>query len=396
MENFKAVTNPLLLKNNALKTKFISNSVAVQAPFYQREVILPIEKTVQDVSQLFLKFDVTTDAFDEGFDADFFAFKLSQDIFFETSQKLNLMHIKPEYHIYKYEQTSSTGLYDQIQKISGMPISFNNLLDDAGDPALFTSGSCSVIIPLFLFFSMPGGTHISVRNLEQMQIRIIINTKEAIGMLNDDPLLLGINSLSVSLITESYNKERSELNQFQNGPSKIQIPQSIQNSYNVFYEDVQTLPIGATSCKLLLRCPYPCVNLIGTIYYQNTRVPITKYSIKVRNSYIVGGPNENEAIDAATSFDLANPQVAYNSVEYLEHFFNKENYIFSNTGLTTFSGEDSYFPTYLTIYFDALITASEFRCFEEYITDHKIDSFRKVIDNSTDSYLSKPNSIMAV
>lgn len=396
MDSFNQVKNPLLkTEGNSLKQKKKSLIKDVPIGIYSQELTFPITKDVDLLSQLFFQFDITMAPSALNFNADFLAFKLLSNIYFETSQRHNLMHLKPHYQIYKYEQTSSTGLYDQISKCSNMPSTFNMVIA----PAVVTSGSCRLKIPLFLFFSIAeekslNENFLSVRNMEDLQLRVRTATQSNIGMIDSALTLLSITGLRIALITESYNKEFSQRDQFDYGLSSIPVAPSIKNSYNVFYEDTVSLLAGSTSATILLRCPYPCMNLLGTIMFQNTRTAINSYSIKVKNTYIVGGEGDY-AIDADTSFDLSNPQVAFNDVEYLEHFFNRKNEVRSNTGLITFSSEDSFYPCYLTVNYNALTADSNLYVFEEFITSYDVNQYRKIVENDTSSYLQKPNSVLS-
>ncbi len=387
------MTNPLLTtENNQLKIKTKSNKKSAPSGIYSKELIFPVEKDIDKLAQTFIELtpSMTPSAVD--IIADFLAFKIPSDIFLETSQKVCLMHIKPEYHIYKFEQTSHTGVFNQIQRCSQPPDNFLRVIG----PAPTTSGTCTISIPIFFFFSVLGGIPLDVRNIENLQIRIIINTREAMGIQTAGGVLQTLTGLDVRIINESYNSNLSQKNHFQYGPSKLPIYQSLKNTYNVFYEDTVDLATGSSSATILLRCPYPCVNLLGTINYQNNRIQINKYSIKVRNSYIVGGDSIDTAIDTNTGFDLANlNDTAFNQIEYLEHFFNKKNNIFSDTGMVSFSDQDAFYPTYLTVYYDTLIAPSKLHIFEEYITSFSVDNFRKVIVNDTSSTLLKPNSVLS-
>lgn len=377
MQYFKSAKNPYL-KDSALKVqKPYSHPVFLQANPHGRQGSFLFDKTIDELSQTFLSIEYTITPIataDRGIQCTYLGFKTFDNLYLETvSGKVELMCLKPAYNIWKYEQLKGTPIYSMIQK--GLTPDVNFL----------TTGTCTLKIPLFMFYSENPDAFLSIRNLEDLQLRFEVASAADLGIWlydtsGDDPVALNVlplTSLKVSLIQESFNKDNTSLMMFQNN-TNIANSKFIKNSYNVFYEENVVLAAGSTSHNLLLRCPFPLPVLVGMIYNSKNRAPITSFSLKVRNDYIV------KDIPVDTNYSLYDKSSGYQETMYLEYWVNRVHEILSNTGLITWSPQDGMAPTVLEINYPALDEDYNLHVFSPYITYQSVNEKGRIGINDTD------------
>lgn len=382
MQYLKSAKNPYL-KGSALKVqKPYSNPVSFVSNPHQRQGAFLFDKTIDELSQTFLSIDytitpITTDF--RGIKCTYLGFKTFENLYMETvSGKVELMCLKPAYNIWKYEQLKGTPLYSMIEK---------GLTPNAD---FLSTGRCTLKVPLFMFYSENPDAFLSIRNLEDLQLRFETASAEDLGIwlydtTDADPVALNIlplTSLKVSLIQESFNGDNSSLKMFQNG-TDISNSAFVKSCYNVFYEDNVVLPAGSTSHLLMLRCPFPLPVVVGMIYNSKNRVAITSFSLKVRNDYIV------KDIPVDTNYSLYDKTSGYQESMYLEYWVNRVHEILSNTGLVTWSPQDGMSPTVLEINYPAQAEDYNLHVFSPYITHQSISKKGKIGINDTDDVTEK-------
>ena len=383
MEDFLKIKNPTIVNNpNALKTKkFTTDYALFDNGVYGKTKVLGFPKTIDELSMTFLKYEIETAGTVAngiiGYDK--LAHNLMSNIQLKTKSGVDLMTVKPCYSRMVYKQLFGKPLYACIENSIRPDPSFYT--------APTTSTTTTLYFPVPFFYSAQGGTFLNIRHLESIRLHLTMNNADDIGLKDATTKTnIVITSVNASIIQEAFNKELTQRDWFYNN-SDISIQRALKNTFDVFYEDVIDIPANATSAKTLLLCNCPLMTITCMVYNNENEYQINSFSVDVKGNSIL------DAVPNKTNYAYYDENASYTQNKHLTYWFNKKNEILSNTGLTTFSEEDSMYPAYLTVNFDAPTADSKLYVFCEIITNHLVSEKGVISVNNTDSTLSTNNSM---
>ena len=329
IDNQSRSPEPESALKNTLKTLVKRNVQTTYSTgqIYNKKVAFDIPREYDNLSQLYLKVTLSTGSVACDVDS-YFATKIFKEIQLRTKQGTVLQTLNPQYLSARLDEIYSTGLYTNIA-LSIEP------------DQLFVNGDPTCFVPLFFFFSESIETALRTRSLEALEI---------VATTNND-----YGSMGLSIDLTSINFELYYLYHDENTSSKItdviytekSIPREIVSSYNIFQEDPQVIATGATSARLLLRCPFPTFALhISLVDANSNRFQVKTMSLTVGGTTIVN-------LDYRINYDMFGANKAYLENGSFTYFFSRNRRRCADSGLITFSR--SMFPCYLDITFDALL-----------------------------------------
>ncbi len=343
---------PLVQKplKNTLKTlvKITDQQTLSTSVLYSKRTVFTIPKSsYNSLAQLYIKVYLSNGSQASTVET-YFATKVFKSIVLKSKRGTTIQTIFPEYTQARIDEKYNTELYTYL--VQGI------------EPDIpFASGDPTCVVPLFLCFSEDETTFLPTRQLEQLELEVVVNdTKELMGLSVD------LTSISYELYALFHDTNDSNRFDDQILSKKIGIPRTLVSTYNVFSEDLLTCVSGSTSAKLLLRCPHPLYVLhMALIDSSSNRAQIKTVKLTVGGNTLI-------------EFDYRmNYQIYGNSKSFIENgtvslFFSKLKSRNVDSGLITFSKE--MFPCYLEITYNSLASDFTLFAFEEYRTNIQIDS----------------------
>lgn len=333
--------------SNSLKT-LISTEYYTQSgseAIYDRKRTLDIPKNYDHMSQIFLKFTLSTGLAAATIET-FLATKIMKSIRILSAQGTELQRITPRYSQARIDQTYMTPNYSWYQLC----------VENQGE---FADGDVTCILPLFTFFSENPNTFLPTKKLEQLKLELITN---------DNSAAMGINQNLTLLTTEIYvtyhnvnNSSRNDDIVYMNKPG---IPKQLYGSYNMYEEETTTCLTGSTSKIVLLKCPHAVFSLnLALVDANSNRKQIKNVRMKIGNSEFLN-------LDYRMNFQMYGDQSGFLENGSFSYFVDKEKNRTVPSGLLTFSKE--FYPCYLTVEFDALATDYTLYIFNEVHTLYNI------------------------
>ena len=389
MEDFVQIKNSTIKrKPNSLKVKKqVIQDIDFTGSVYGQRKSITMPKDLDNLSMTFAKYDITvtrkvTTA--TVTNTENLAFNLcSVDLISKSGTQL--MNIKPCYSRAVYKSLFGKPIFSSIENSISVDAGFYEA--QATSPETITQ---TIYFPIPFFYSKTDKSFLSIRNLEDINVHFQVQSQANIGLVYSDASgFLQIDSVKVSLIQEAFNDEFTNKDMFQYGSALPAVPKMLKNTYNVFYEDVQDLASGLTEYNLLLRCPYPLMKITASIYNDASEFTINNFELKIKNNVIL------EPLDKKVNYSYYDENTTYTLNKQLDYWLNKENNVLSDTGLLTFSAEDSLYPAYLKLTFDSLSAAAKLRVHCTYLTNHEVNTKGNILSNTTESTLQTSNSTIS-
>ena len=340
---------------NSLKTlvKISSFETSNTKDLYSKRVAFNIPRSAYDnLAQLYIKCTLSTGLVASTVET-YFATKIFKSIILKTKKGTELQTISPEYSQARIDEVFDTELY-------------THLAVGLEPDVTFLSGSPTCVIPLFFFFSQDPSVFLKTRSLEQLEVELVVNdSKESMGMSVD------LTSLSTEIFALFH--DTNESNKFDDHLLTVKsgLPKTIKGSFNIFKEDSFVCLTGATSARLLLRCPYPLY-----VLHMNLVAADTSRAL-IKTCRITTGGNPLIEFDYRMNYQIYGESKAFVENGTVSLFFSKLKNRSTDSGLITFNKE--MFPVYLDITFDALASNFTFNAFEEYRTVFDISETGNII-----------------
>lgn len=315
---------------------------------YGQHVLFQVPKDYQNLSQVFIKMTLSTGG--TALPKSQLASRIFKNVIIRSADSGCLLQdIRPLYTLVRYDELSQTN--------------YQNYLQNAMDPnQVFDANTVTLYLPLFAFFSEHQALYLKTRNMEALEIECITNDSAALMGLSSELTETAFEALFVYYDVPDFNSFKSKTgNELYYEP----IPQSIDGTFDCFYEEPVAVSTGATSATMTLRVPDPVYSLHFAVIDPDTQffVPIDSFVISMAGQNVV-------EMDTRVNFTLATKdEVGFVDGSVVSYWFSEERSRYTNTGLLALT--DSFFPTKLTVNFEATTSDCEFHVFAEVRT--KID-----------------------
>ena len=352
----KPLTNSLKTLVKTFDYQQISNN-----GIFGRQQTIKIDRSYNYLSQIFLKFTVSTGGVTAIADP-YFATKLLKYIRIVTTQGTVLQTITPEYS------------QSRIDQLYGNPNYSWCALGIEPDTDFSTDATC--VLPLFLFCSEGPNSFLETRKLEQLELELTTNdTSDLMGISET------ITSIQVEVFSTYHNtSDTNKLDDF-TYTVKPGMSKQLYRSYDMYSEEKMAVLTGATSVKVLLKCPHPLFTLNMKLVDANANnAQIKTVKLKVGNDEFLN-------MDYRMNFQMYGEQSGFLENGTFTYFFGKTKKRDVPSGLITFSKD--FYPCWATIEFDALATDCVLHTFEEYYTNFMIAD-TGTIKLSTDVIMKLP------
>ncbi len=384
--------------SNRLKTQLTEHlQGSGTGTVYSRRLTHDISRTYDNLAQLYIKFDIVATPAEFDFSVkEGFAAKILSQIILRTKQGVILQTISPEYTLMRIDELS--GSSSSFQRIS-VGLDPDDSFSTIAPPAIVTSGTCTVYLPLFMFFSEGVTNFLNTRMLEQLVLDVQIapdNASMGIVELNEgDFPPPAITSITMTVYSTYHDVNTSSIIPSQPFSRKPGVPKSLVLSYNTFYEEDTLLVVGQSSARLLLRNNQALFNVHSFIRSNSdtTRVKINTITISVVGHEIV------RELPLELNYTKYSEDRGYIDSEAYSYWFSECESRLYDSGLITFNSDDSMFPVFLTVTFDPLSASETFpeetwtlKVFSEYRTNHEVSSLGDIKNSYYPGSMHFPNS----
>ncbi len=360
MNNFLQIKNDLInnidskagsrtlqkpLKNTLKSHAYVkSNIVYGTGTLYNQSIAFQIPRQFNDLAQMYIKANLSTGGVLSTVES-YFATKIFKTIQLRTVSGTILQTITPQYSSMRIDELFETPLFTHLS------VSI--------EPGDFTSDE-TVFVPLLMFFSESVTTFLKTRHLEPLELYCITNdNKESMGMSVD------LTSMAFELQCMYFDSIEEKPNTDFLLTSKAE-QEYLVGSYDVFNEDNLIIDSGATSARLLIRCPHPAFNISVSLVDVNTnRVQINTMTITAAGTELV-------KLNFKANYNLFSSQDAFLENGTLTYWFSKEKNRSTDSGLLTFGAP--FFPCYIDLTFDALDNDYILYTFLEHRTNMRVDT----------------------
>jgi len=206
---------------NTLKTLIKIGEYTKTSGVYNYEHSFDIPRSYDNLAQLYIKLTLSTGNVDIT-EASMFATKIFKKIILRTKRQTTLQMLTTEYIQARIGELDGSPLYTKIEAS----------IDSSDD---FVNGDVVVYVPLFFFFSENENVFLNTRKLELLELQTFTNdSSELMGMENVE-----LTSIKAELFGLFHDENTS--NAYYDMILTNKFPRQIKGSYNIFFEDEQTI-----------------------------------------------------------------------------------------------------------------------------------------------------------
>ena len=366
METFNNLSNKLIKEidsiarepkepvpmKNTLKTitKAISSTNFGSQSVYNNTFSVEIPRSFDNLAQVYVKCTLSNGSVASTAES-YLGTKIFKYIRIRTKNGLVLQTFTPRYLQSRMDQVFDSPIYTYLALGVQPDVAFTI---GGADPTLF--------VPLFPFFSESELTFLRTMSMEQLEIQFVTNSsKEAMGLSVD------LTNITTELHCLYHDQDNSTNKVDRDGYTgdMPHLPRYVKNSYSMFEEDTLTVLSGATSARLLLRCPHPLFSLSAAL------VDASSNRAQIKTMKLSFGDRVFLELDYRINYQNYGDNKSFLENGTFTYFFSKLKERAIDSGLITFTEE--MFPVYLDITFDALGSNYSLYVFEEYRTYFSID-----------------------
>ena len=335
---------------------------------YGQKTLYNIPRNFDNLAQMHIKVYLSTGSVASTEEAAL-STRIFQSIVLRTKSGTILQTLDPNIILARLDELSGTSLATQIAPGLVSSPTLNSIVT--------TIATCYV--PLFFFFSDSMLSFLKTRNLEPLELECTVNTdKDAMGLSVD------LTSISHQLYLVYHDVNSSnKVSDLIDSVKPVAI-ENLYGSFDTFKEDPLLLLTGATSARLLLRCPHPLFVLhMALVTSISQRAQIKTMTLTSSNNVIA-------TLDYRMNYAVYSDSSSFVDSGTLSYWFSKEKLRSTDSGLVTFSG--SFFPCYLDVTFDALAADTTLYVFEEYRTNFNVSPKGTIHLSNDSSLMDQSNS----
>jgi len=311
---------------NTLKTLVnFETVVKTGSNIYSNTFSVDIPRSYDNLSQLYIKLTLST-GLAAITPASMLATKIFKKITLRTKRGTTIQKLTPEYIQARIGELEGTPLYTKIE----------SSIDSS---SLFSAGSVVVYVPLFFFFSENENVFLNTRKYEQLELEMQFNdTSELMGMETVD--LTSVTCDFYGLFHDTNGSSYTNDMIFTN-----KNPEQVKGSYDIFFEDNQTVSDSSTSTKFILRNPHPtfAMHIIITNQDGDTK-NINRIKMSIGSRIILD-------LDLLMNYTFYGSKKGFIDSNAFTYYFSKMKERSVDSGLIIFSKEMS--PTTLELFYDS-------------------------------------------
>lgn len=284
------------------------------------------------------------------------ATRVFKQIQIRTKKGTLLQDLRPLYSLTRVDEITKTPTYDYVQ--------------NAIDPdTTFDTNTVTMFLPLFTFFAEDIMFNLPTRSMEPLEVYAVVNdSKEAMGLQTD------LSATAFEMHCVFYDTHETEGPEFKIGAPVYGLspPRTLLKTYDTYYEELQTVPAGSTSARMLITNPNPA-------YVMHIALvdPLSQAMTQIKTIKMTMAGVEVVDLDYRINFSLDTSEVSLVDSSTISYWFSKEKNRSNYSGLIDFSS--SLFPTYLDITFDALPEDYQLHVFFEHLTKLTVSNLGEIV-----------------